>query len=121
MEAAELELQEGITRAFILADAENLVLRRRTRTSDGAGGFKYATPVDLAVQVFRIIPQTDQVPEIQDSNGRMAMPEWVILGESGADMKQYDRFTWRGMDWEIVQIHQKPDYEKKGDVVRVGG
>lgn len=121
MEAAELELQEGITRAFILADASDLVLRRRTRTSDGAGGFTYSTPVEIASQTFRLIPQTDQVPEIEDSNGRMAVPEWIILGEAGADVKRYDRFTWRSMDWEIVQVHLKPDYETKGDVVRVGG
>lgn len=119
MDAAELELQEGITRAFILADAEDIALQRQTKVADGAGGFTFIYTA-IAEQTFRMLPQSDQVPEIADSNGRLAMPEWVLLGEAGCDMKRYDRFTWRGFQWEIVQVHQKPDYETKGDVVRVG-
>jgi hypothetical protein len=119
MNAAELELQEGLTRAFILADAEDLVLRRRTKVSDGAGGFTF-TYTSLAEQTFRLLPQSDQVLEIEDSNGRMAVPEFVLLGEAESDIARYDRFTWRGMEWEIVQVHTKPDYQRKGDVVRVG-
>jgi hypothetical protein len=119
MDAAELELQDGITRAFILADAEDLVLRRRAKVSDGAGGFTQSS-VDIAEQTFRMIPQNDGVPEIADSNGRMGIPEWILLGESDCDMARYDRFTWRSMEWEIVQVHIKPDYQRKGDVIRVG-
>jgi hypothetical protein len=119
MDSVELELHAGVTRAFILADAEDLTLTRRTKVSDGAGGFTFAE-IELAPQTFRILPQTDQVPEIQLPNGRLGMPEWVLLGDSESDMERYDRFTWRGMSWEIAQVHSKPDYEKKGDVVRVG-
>lgn len=121
MEAVELELQEGITRAFIYADADNIVLYRSDPVADGAGGKKRGEEYPLAVQTFRMIPQTDQVTEIADSNGRMAMPEWVLLGESASDMRRGDRFTWRGMEWEIAQVHTKPDYQRKGDVIRVGG
>jgi hypothetical protein len=119
MEAAELELQSGITRAFILADAEDIQFTRRTKVADGAGGFIH-TEVDIATQTGRMIPQTDQVPELTDSNGRMAAPQWVLLMEANADMHRYDRFIWRGMLWEIAQVHTKPDYQTKGDVILVG-
>jgi hypothetical protein len=120
MDAAELDLQVAATRAFILADAEDITLYRSVRQSDGAGGYKYGTHVPLAPQVARLIPQTDAVPEFAGQDGRRATPEWVILLEPESDMQRYDRFEWRGDTWEIVQVHSKPDYEMKGDVIRIG-
>jgi hypothetical protein len=118
MDAVELELQEAATRAFILADAEDLVLVRSTRVADGSGGWTYTTPVQLATQTARLIPQSDRVLEVVSSDGRRAIPEWVLLMEPGSDMKRYDRFTWKGIVWEIAEVHYKPDYEMKGDVIR---
>jgi hypothetical protein len=118
MNAVELELQSAATRAFILADPEDLDLVRTLPVSDGAGGFIGSSETPLATQTARMIPLTDQVPEIRGSDGRMAVPEWVVLMEPGADMARYDRFTWRGTEWEIAQIHFKPDYEAKGDVIK---
>jgi hypothetical protein len=51
-------------------------------------------------------------------DGRVALPEWVIMMEPDSDLQRYDRFTWRGIEWEIAQIHTKPDYQLKGDVIR---
>jgi hypothetical protein len=119
MREAELQLQASATRAFILADPEDLILVRRSRQSDGAGGFTYANPVSLAAQTARLIPQSDQTLEVIGSDGRSAHPDWVILMEPGSDLQRYDQFDWRGDLWEVAQIHQKPDYEMKGDVIRV--
>lgn len=116
--AVELELQKAGTRAFILADAEDIQFSRPTRVSDGAGGWTYGSFVALAPQTCRLIPQSDDVPEIAGQDGRMARPEYVILMEPGSDMLRYDEFTWSGIRWQIVQLHQKPDYEMKGDVIR---
>jgi hypothetical protein len=118
MDAAELEIQATATRAFILADPEDLTLMRRVRTPDGSGGFTYGSPAALAVQTGRMIPQSDRVVELRTSDGRSAIPEWVLMMEPDSDMQRYDQFTWRGAVWEIVQIHNKPDYELKGDVIR---
>lgn len=118
MNTIELELQITATRAFILADAEDIVLIRQNRQPDGSGGFTYGSPVEIATQVARLIPQSDKVREVTAGDGRMAMPEWVIMMEPGSDMERYDTFTWRGDEWEIAQIHTKPDYQMKGDVIR---
>lgn len=118
MNAAELELQVTATRAFILADAEEITFIRKTRQSDGVGGFTYGSPVELAPQVARMIPQSDKVREIAGGDGRSAAPEWVIMMEPGSDIQRYDTFNWRGRDWEVAEIHTKPDYQIKGDVIR---
>jgi hypothetical protein len=118
MNAKELEIQMSATRAFILADPEDLDLTRSVRVSDGAGGFETSTETPLATQTARMIPQSDRVMEVTGSDGRRAVPEWVVMMEPGSDMKRYDRFQWRGITWEIAEIHTKPDYELKGDVIR---
>lgn len=118
MNVAELEIHRAATREFILHDPEDLVFLRNVRTSDGAGGFVETADAPLATQTGRMIPQSDKVPELTASDGRSARPEWVLLMEPDADMKRYDRFTWRNILWEIAQIHTKPDYEMKGDVIR---
>jgi hypothetical protein len=118
MDAAELELQTTATRAFILADPEDLSFVRMTRTSDGSGGWTYESPVSLAPQTARLIPQSDRVTEVESSDGRRAVPDWILLMEPGSDMQRYDHFSWRGVEWEIAQMHFKPDYEMKGDVIR---
>lgn len=121
MDAAELQLHKDITEAFIMADVEEINFRKYTREEDGAGGFRMVGPVDIATQLGRMIPKTDSVPEIETSFGRMAIPEWTLLMAAGADIARYYRFTWRGLEWEVAQVHTKPDYERKGDVVRYGG
>lgn len=119
MNAGELELQKAATRAFILADAEEINIVRTPRVSDGAGGFVESSPsINIAPQVVRMIPQSDKVTEVAGSDGRRAVPEWVLLMEPGSDMQRYDRFVWRGVTWEIAQVHTKPDYEIKGDVIK---
>jgi hypothetical protein len=118
MQQIELELQAAATRAFILADAEDINLVRAAMVSDGAGGFvETQPPISIAPQVARLIPQSDQVPEIEGSDGRRAVPKWVILMEPGSDIQKYDKFVWRGRTWEIAEMHDKPDYEMKGDVI----
>lgn len=121
MDPVELQLQTDITRAFILADSEEIVFRRPERLEDNAGGFKYGPgEQELAPQTCRLIPQSDRVPEIAGSNGRMAVPEWVIIMEPESDIARYDRFVWRGKEWEIAELHIKPDYQLKGDVILRG-
>lgn len=120
---AELELQKGITTAFILADAEEVVLNRPPKVSDGAGGFRfdYNNMEALAEAYARMIPQNDRTTEYTAGDGRRAVSEWIILMEADADIKRYDRFVWRGVLWEVAQVHTKPDYETKGDVIRCAG
>lgn len=120
MDALELKLQVETTRAFILADPEDLVLLRRDKISDGSGGFYFDNEQSLPSQTARLIPQNDRVPEVVTSDGKRGMPEFVILLEPDADVQRYDQFQWKNVRWEIAHLHLKPEYELKGDVIRVG-
>lgn len=121
MNEAELAMHDTLTRAFILADPTEVELFRATRTSDGAGGWVQGNPDDpINAQTFRLVPQSDEVPELVTSDGTRAKPKFIIVGPSDCDMQRYDQFFWNDAWWEIAQIHTKPVYEVKGDVVPRG-
>ena len=46
------------------------------------------------------------------------MPELYLLAMPDANIQRYDKFSWHGIDWQIDEIHFKPDYEMRCDVVR---
>lgn len=119
LDPVELSIQTEITRNFIASDPTDLILQPKGKMPDGAGGFLNKPLAPREPQTFRLIPQSDKVPEKQTSDGTYAVPEYVILGLPSTAMKRYDRFVWDGSTWEIVQIHPSPEYEKKGDVIRV--
>ena len=122
LSATELEIQSAITQAFILADPESIIFQRRTQTADGAGGFILGAPAPLSnAQTVRLIPASDKVPEVSTSDGRRARPELVVLAPRDVDRAKYDQFTYDGRTYEIAEIHDKPDYERKGDAVVYAG
>lgn len=122
MDASELAIQTTMTEAFILADAEQVVFSRRTKLVDGSGGFTFTTAPLANAQTVRLIPASDKVTEVITQDGQRARPQYTLIGMPTLDIKKYDLFTWRGSTWEVVEVHMKPDYEKKGDVILyVGG
>ena len=119
MNAAELQTNKELTKWFIGFDPTTLVLTPNRKVDDGAGGRRLVAQPARAPQVFRLIPQSDRVPEVQTSDGRFARPEYVLMGEASAAMAPGDTFSWGGRSWEVAQVHEKPIYESKGDVIRV--
>lgn len=116
--AVELRFLTAQTKAFIDADFEDIVIEpREIKTSDGAGGWVNTTSAPLPALRVRLIPQSDKVPEATSLEGRRPVPEYVLVALPGSDIQRYDRFVWRGITWEIAQVHQKPEYELKADVV----
>lgn len=118
---AELEIQKRQTQAFIDADPETVVFTPgEERVSDGAGGWtvKKGTPRDP--QVVRMIPTATDNDVIQSPEGRRVDIQYTVLGMPEATFERGDTFTWRGQEWKVDYLHQKPDYERKGDVVLNG-
>lgn len=113
----ELRILSAQTKAFIDADVEEIsILPREVRTEDGAGGWILETGAPLPAIRVRLIPQSDKVPEASSLEGSRRAPEFVLVAMPGEDITANDRFEWRGNMWEITQVHDKPEYELKGDV-----
>ncbi len=115
----EFALQVLSTKHFIDADPTAISLTPRSRDGDGAGGIRITPGTPRGEIRARLIPASDVVPEQITSEGNYAMPTFTVLAMPDVEMARYDRFGWRGHTWEIVHVHLKPAYEKKGDVVRV--
>lgn len=117
--AVELEIMVRQTEAFVAADAETLtVTPKPVRTSDGAGGHTLTDgqPFDITA---RLIPQSDKVPVADTWEGTRARVEYILVGHPNLalQLSKDDVFQWRGQSWKIQQIHDKPDYEFKADVI----
>ena len=116
--AAEMSVHVASTRQFIEADVEEVVFSHAgTRVRTAAGGFEDLAVSDSPTQRVRMIPQSDKVPEAADSSGTRERPEYIVVGLPDADFRKGDTFLWKGQHWRIAQLHDKPEYIRKGDVV----
>lgn len=118
--AVEMAIMSRQTDAFVAADAETItVTPKPTRTADGAGGYTLTdgAPFDLTV---RLIPQSDKVPVTDTWEGTRPRTEYILIGnpDLALQLSKDDVFAWRGAEWKISQVHDKPDYEFKADVIR---
>ncbi len=116
---AELKAQTRVTRMFIEADARDVILLRRTRTDDGAGGIEVGDPVEQFPQRMRLLPQEDGATERTTSEGESATPQYMLMGLPDANMQRYDEFVLDGVRYEIVYVDDRK-YELKGEVIRLG-
>lgn len=114
----ELKAQRKISQAFIDADAVTVILERRTRVPDSAGGFT-STPVPQFPQRFRMIPQEDGATARVTAEGETATPEFMLMGPWDANMQRFDEFSLYGTRYQIAYIDDR-HYELKGEVVRLG-
>lgn len=116
---AELKAQQRISRAFIDADARDVILLRSPRTDDGAGGFILGESVPQGAQRLRLLPQEDGATERTTAEGESATPQYMLMGPSDANMQRWDEFVLDGTRYQIVYIDDRK-YELKGEVIRLG-
>lgn len=118
--AAEMEVGVAQTRDFIEADVEVITfLSRAPRRRNAAGGFEDAEAwVQSEPQRVRLIhhPAGDKVQSQSTTDGARETPEYTLIGLPDANFQKGDRFSWRGDVWNVVYIHDKPDYIRKADV-----
>jgi hypothetical protein len=117
----ELKVMRFNTQAFINADDREVVLHRLTTAANGTGG---ARPVrtPLPAQTMRLLPQPESTStERRLPDGSVVVPTWVLLGTHTADVKRGDTFDLPdGTTGEVVYVHEKRDYEVKGEVIARG-
>lgn len=121
--AAETGVNRRNTDAFIQADPVTLTLMRRGSVPDGDGGTKNGASVPVVAQTFRLIPQSDVMPQVQTPDGAILTPTYVLLGRWDCDMERWDQFSIGPVNFIIVSPI-RPDfrtegvYERKADVAR---
>lgn len=120
--ATELRILRRNTTAFIMADEREITLSRKTTTGTGTGGSRPGVATPLPTQTLRLLPQAESTStERALPDGRVVKPTWVLLGEYTADMKRGDTFSLPdGTVGEVVYVHEKKDYEVKGEVIASG-
>lgn len=115
--SAETAAQRRITRAFIAADEDMVVLRRSVRTPDGAGGYEVNPPSPLPSQPMRLIPLQSGATQRYTLDGVLVEPAYALLGDWFADMERGDLFTMAGRQYQVVFINENRSYEVKGEVI----
>lgn len=117
---AELAAQRLLTRAFIAADEDLVVLWRSVQTPDGSGGYVTSPPAALTAQPMRLIPLQSGATERVSPDGTAVEPGYALLGDWFADMERGDLFTMHGRRYQVVFINENQWYELKGEVIYLG-
>lgn len=118
--ADELAILRANTAEFIAADNKSVILNRVTRTDNGAGGYtEEETPV--TAQIMRLIPQQGNTSPLRETlDGEAVQPDYILLGEWDADMLRWDTFEDNGRRYQVLFVHEKSSYERKGEVKYLG-
>lgn len=119
LRAKELALQRRITRGFIAYDAIQVTLRRPVKAADGAGGTETTGFTELMPQTFRLLPQEDGATARTTAEGETATPEYILMGDSDADVARFDEFQLGERRYQVVYIDNR-QYEIKAEVIYLG-
>lgn len=103
------------TLRFIEENPSEIIFTRKTRVSDGAGGYT-TTPTPLDPQVVRVVEQ-NVAREVERRNvaGEVVRPALAVVAMPYADLSTGDTFPWQGRTAEVVYLTVLP-YELIGEV-----
>lgn len=109
--------------ALIRSDAVDIVLNRKTKVDDGAGGWKYGPSTPLKSQTVAIIPLKRRMTEflINTELGDLPQLPYVIIGYPDLDVEKDDTFTWQGDKFTVETIDIKQDVRIAAQVDYWGG
>lgn len=118
--AAELQVQRQLTKAFIDAEPDSVVLQPFDKESNGSGGYRIVPASPRDPQVMRLIPISTTAFERLTLDGKTVAPQFVLQGEWDCEMQRGDRFELDGKRYEIVHLQEKQEYQKKGETILLG-
>lgn len=114
----EYEIQLLVTQSFVDAKPTELLLRRQEFADDGAGGKILALTGVEASATVHMIPVNTPLQTAQESRnnyGTVNQQEFILVGMPDCGVQQYDRFSYKNIEWMVTRIHLSPDYELKAD------
>lgn len=115
---AEAKVQRAITKAFVDADAEQIVLNRRVKVDNGAGGYRWEES-PRPVQTMRLNPLSEGGERL-NSDGRMVQSTHTLVGYYGSVIGRFDRFVLNGRPYEVTYVFENNEYQTKAEVVYIG-
>lgn len=116
----ELATQRRMTRAFIDADHEIIVLTPYERTKTDTGGSVDTPLTPREPQKFHVIETDTAAPSTRVPGGEKQTVDFVILGNWDAEVFPQDRFSLRGAEWEVKAVQFFNGYEQRAYVIRHG-
>lgn len=107
------------TQFFIDENPSSVVVRRRTRTSDGAGGFvlgELSAAPALTPQTMRLVGSTYRRDDAAETtaDGRVVFPTHAIIAMPTADLKRWDVLFIGGRYYEVVSVSDHPEWRLQG-------
>lgn len=109
-----------MTRAFINADHEVIVLIPHERTKTATGGHEDKALPPRDPQKFHVIEANTAAPTTRVAGGEKQTAEFVLLGEHDAQIAPLDRFSLRGAEWQVDALQWDNGYEQRAYVIRHG-
>lgn len=120
------ERHVAITAKFIDQNPSDLLLRRRVRTADGAGGFTTAyVDVEGPVTVRRVLHGGRNGVERVSESGHTVIPQWTLILMPDADVQLFDQFDFPPYSQaphvcEIVWLSDSPPWRLQAEVYEHG-
>lgn len=110
------------TQQFIAENPSELTIMRQNMVDDGAGGeIADGEPTPLDPQTMRVVIKSlNQQIEFRTVSGEVTNPEYSIVAEYDADLREGDWFTFDGNRIEVVFAYSVGDYERRAEAVRRG-
>lgn len=109
--------------AEIKADPVVILPRRRTKVSDGAGGFTYTDYVPQQNTEVLIMPAKRRMSSMfvnTELGDVVDYPFW-LLARHNANIQPGDLFDWAGDVFEVKQIHIKVEASVTAQIDYYGG
>lgn len=117
MDSVEAALQTHITKAFIDADAVQVLLLRPGTVANGAGGTRRGVATAQSAQTVRLVPAADpvvaQTPQV---DGGASTTKYVLLGLPGMNIANGDYFLYDGHTFDVSEVRRVGGYETKATV-----
>lgn len=104
-EPALVKNRRELTHKAIQLNPTFIVLKRRVRVPDGAGGYRLGPEQSLPAQTFRLYISSNRGSrEIAQEGGQMQVNELGLLAEHDADVAKGDKFQFDDRNYEIVKL-----------------
>lgn len=108
---ATSDLHKAQNERFIQANPTFLVLYRKARIDDGAGGKMSGAEVTLNAQEVRVVTQPRLVPRVTE-DGRTVYVERSIVGSLDLDIEIGDEFVRDGKRFQVINVQAEPGWSR---------